>query len=949
MLTLATRLVFAFAIGLACLWCSAQEPPTPAKIQSVWAPVISDLPVDPLLVDGTLPNGLRYLILPNSEPRDGISLRLLVATGSMHENDDELGLAHFVEHMAFRGTRDFPNGKMAETLQRLGIAFGPDSTAFTSYDHTIYHLELPDAKQSTLVTALHAFREYADGVTFDPALIDKERGVILSEKATRDTPDARASIFNLQLLWPHSREARRLPIGETAQIQRFKREHFVAFYDAWYRPERMALIVVGAVDPTAIQRLIESQFGNLQARAPARAESDDLITTRSAGPNVGVFRHPDNVGLWMSLERPVHTPPQADTHAFRKQRLHRALAFAMFELRLRKLSKKEKTAFVSPNAEIASPIKHWEVVSVGVGTRISDWRAAAIELETEHRRAVQYGFTASEFKEARGMFEMQYEQSVRSASTRQSPWLAQQLVGMLLRGNVFSTPAAIQLDMAEELAATQLSDCLREFRAAWTTASPTLFVSSNTSLEANRNEIAAVFNQSRAAPVTRFEEAAVPTFAYTDFGPPGALVRDEHIPDLDVRLAAFANGTRLNFKNTTFEADTVDVRVRVGSGKLTQLQSQPGIDTLANAALMSGGVGRHTDTELVEILNSHALGLTFQVDTDSCVFLARCARRELDLLLRVIAAFLSDPSFRPEALRQARPQFGSIYSNLIASPGGPIAIYSMREMLSGDTRFGVPAYDDCIARTMGELRAWLGPQLLHGQLELSVVGDVSWKEAQEAVARTLGALPERAAITERAPTPPVRVADRSRSVRTFPVSPEIKQGAIAWFWPVPDLADIREERRCNLLAGVLGERLRQKLREELGSSYVTHVDFRDTDGFPNANFFGFYTEVAPSRLKQVLQILHREALSLSKDGPTADEFDRVKLPYLRSTTEDLRTNIYWVGTVLDDAQQRPNRIEAARNRSADNASITRAEIARLARKHLHPDNAFKFVTVPGAK
>ncbi len=943
MLQLPGRACVAITLGLLGLFGGAARAAEPGP---AWAAVDSDLPQDPLLIDETLPNGLRYLILPNAEPKDRVSLRMLVAAGSLVENDDERGLAHFVEHMAFRGTREYPNGRMAETLQRLGIAFGPDSTAYTGTDHTIYHLELPDATAATLRTALHAFHEYAGSVTFAPELIERERGVVLSEMATRDTPESRARTFNLELLWPEARDVRRNPIGDASQIRKFTREQFVAFYDAWYRPERIALVVVGAADPGRVRKLIQSEFGQLAPRAPARPAPDDLIAADCAPPNVGVFRHPDIIGLWLGLEKAIHSPTAPDRHAARVQRLHRALAFAMFEIRLKKLADEGKTSFVDPNTGIGPAFRDWELASVGVNARVAEWKAATVELEMEHRRAVQFGFTAAELQEAKNVFKMQYEQAERSAATRPSPWLAQQLVGTLLQGAVFTTPAAARSDLAQDLEAAQLSDCLREFRSVWTDRSPSVFASANAAFEVNRQEIADVFNGSRRSAVTKPAEAAVPPFAYTDFGPAGTLVRDEKLEDLDVHLAEFANGAHLNFKATQFDADTVELRVRVGNGKQSQLLSRPGLDTLANAATIAGGVGRHTGTELNEILNGHALGLVFQVDFDTCLFAGRCAPREMDLLLRVIGAFLSDAGFRPEAMRKARPQFGSIIANLLATPSGPISMSALREMYSGDPRFGVPTGDEFMARDMGEVRAWLEPQFREGQLEISIVGDTTWAATQAAVAQTLGALPKRAPLVDAAPLRPVELAENRRVLRMYTLSPKLQQGAIAWFWPATEVVDIREERRCHLLAAILGERVRVKLREGLGSAYVNAVAFSRNDGFRNANFFSLYAEIAPRQLNSALQILRTEARDLSTKGPSADEFERARQPYLRAMTDDVRTNAYWAGTVLDDAQQRPNRIEAARNRATDIASITRADVTRLAKKYLNPDLAYEFATVP---
>jgi zinc protease len=233
-----------------------------------WPAVDSDLPPDPAVRWGVLPNGLRYAVRPNAEPRGRVSLRLLVAAGSAEENADEQGLAHFIEHMAFRGTRRHPGDALTAELQRLGIGFGPDNTAFTFVDHTIYGLELPDNREATVRDGLEVFREDAEEIAFSPKLIDRERDVILNERDTRDLPAARENYADLGLLWPGSLQVRRKPIGRPEQVRAFRRPQFVAFYDAWYRPERMAVVVVGDLDAAAAVRLVSAAMGRVVARAP---------------------------------------------------------------------------------------------------------------------------------------------------------------------------------------------------------------------------------------------------------------------------------------------------------------------------------------------------------------------------------------------------------------------------------------------------------------------------------------------------------------------------------------------------------------------------------------------------------------------------------------------------------------------------------------------------------
>lgn len=936
------RQSFGFAVLLVLAVAAWAKPPSPSK--SAWTPVDSDLATDPRLIDRTLPNGFRYLILPNAEPKEQVSIRLVVAVGSWHENDDELGLAHFVEHMAFRGTREYPAGTGTEVLQRVGIALGPDSTAFTSFDHTIYHLEVP-TKSSTLDVALNVLREYAANITFAPELIEKERGVVLSERATRDTPDARASDFNLQLLWPKSREVRRKPIGSEAQIRTFTRDQFIAFYDAWYRPERMALIVVGNVDPETIERRISEVFGGLIARAPARAEPPDLITPDAAAPDIGIFRDPGNVGVWIGFEAPLRRPLTPDSHAGRVNNLRRALAFGMLYQRLRKRSSEEGSLFLSPIAGVTGALRRWELTTLGLSGRIGDWRAIAIQLEQQHRTALQFGFTAAELAEVRAQCAMQLDEGVRTAATRPSPILAQQLVSTLLLGSVFSTPTAVQQDLAPELEALTVQDCGDAFRTAWGSVAPMIVVIANASFEAKPDELRTVVKESREITVMPPAEMASRDFAYTSFGTPGKLTQEETLPDLDARLTEFENHVKFNFKSTPFEADVVEVRVRVGTGRLSLLKSQPGLDLLAESAVTGGGLGRHSEQELTEILAGHALRVNFQVRSDAFLFYGRCARRELDLLLRLLSAYLTDTGFRPEALRYARAHYGTIISRLLASPGGPISMNALREMFSDDSRFGVANYDEFSARDLGELRAWIEPQFQSGPVEVSIVGDVSWPEARTAMATTLGALPERKPVGATKAAIPVILTPASDRIRAYSISPTLGQTAVAWYWPVPDLANIHDDRRCRLLAAIVTERLRVKLREELGATYGARADFTRIDGFTNASCFSLYVELEPRKVSRGMALMNHELATLCEKGPTADEFERAKEPYVRAMANDLRTNAYWGDTVLSDAQQHPTRVTAARDRNGDVAAISRTEVTALARKYLSPKRAYQFATV----
>lgn len=916
-----------------------------AASAAAWPAVEGDLPADPAVRAGTLSNGLRYVIRPNREPRDRIALRLVVDAGSLQERDDERGLAHFVEHMVFRGTRRHPNGSLAAELQRLGVGPGPENTAFTHLDHTIYHLELPDTREATLRQGLGIFREYAEDVTFEPALIERERGVVLSERDTRDTPDARTAQANLAFLWPAARQVERNPIGTEAAVRTFTRAQFVSFYDAWYRPERLAVIIVGEIDPAVAERLVADVFSSLQARGPARTDPVNDVPASASPSDVRVFSDPGLIGASCTFEHPVPEPRTADTRARRALRLRQSLAFAMFQRRVTYAARRAGAQFVAPSAQLARHLPGWALASFGVSGTTEHWREFIADLEREHRRALLQGFTAAELDLARTSFITAYADAVRTSATWPSDWIAGQLARNLVDGAVFATPHALQADALPLLAAVTPAECTAAFRAAWSTQAPHVFLATHPAFYVPPVTIAETLNASRSVPLPPREETIATAFAYS-FGPPGTVAAERQHPDLEVWQARFANGVRLNFKPTPFEAGTVEAFVRIGVGRLSQPLDQPGLDLLANLLVPRGGLGRHTLEELQDLLAQHSVTINFAVDHDALTFSARGAPRDLAFALAIIAAHLTDAAYRPDALREIQASFGSMYASLASSAGGPIAFRALR-VLTGDRRFGTPTPDELGARTISEVTTWLEPQFKRGPIELSIVGDTTWENARDAVAATLGALPARDERPAHVVPGPVAVRGKpEQAVYVSTTDPQLRQVALSWFCPVPDLADVHHERRCRLLAEVLNERLRVHLREELGAAYSCTAQFVQFDGFPQLSYFNIFTEVAPADAERANRVIRDQIEIVRRGRFDDDEFERAKAPFIRARQDDLRSNGYWGYTVLRDAQQRPERLAAARDRAKDTASIRRAEIASLARRYFKLARWFQFVAYP---
>ncbi|MCF7689219.1 MAG: insulinase family protein [Cephaloticoccus sp.] len=913
-----------------------------------WAHEQSDLAPDPAVHWGTLPNGLRYAIRPNAEPQGRVSMRFVVLAGSMHEADDERGLAHFLEHMAFRSTRDHPAGSLVESLQRLGIALGPENTAFTTYDYTIYHLELPNALESTVREGLGVFRSYADGITFSRDEIERERGVVLSELSTRDKPEQRAYLANQAFTLPEARINVRSPIGLEEQIRHFTPEQFRAFYAAWYRPERMIVTLVGEIDPAAGEKLIAAIFGSLVHRGPARPEPELTIKSSPTltDETVGLFKEPEIVGAGLILQHATPDPLEPDTRAKWTKSLHASLAFHMLQRRFHKQALRRGASFIAPTVSFGSGPMGWKVNSLSLHSSLRAWQLVINAAEQELRRALEYGFTAAELRDAKIYYHSYYQQGVRSAATTPSDDIATNLAVGIAYNRVFPSAEFVAAVMEPQVDTATLPDCEQAFREAWGEGPPKLFIVANASLNVAERHLAAAYAYSRRVEVLPPVERADVAFAYTNFGPAGQIKTNEHVADLDLWLARFGNGTRFNFKQTDFEDDTVLVSLRVGLGRLSQPNNQPGLDLLANYGFLSGGLGGHTNEEMTDILNGHVISLNFSVDSDAFAFSLRCAPREMLLGMQVLTAIMTDSAYRPEAVRIARAGYGSLFESLTSSPGGPIFATAPRVLSSGDARFGVPDIETLSQRDLHELRQWLEPEFAHSPIEVSVVGDIDRAAATDAIARTIGALPTRQAAKIKTTAGEVMVPKAPGPPMIWPVNPKLRQIAVAYYWPVTHAPDFHTERRLRLLANVIAERLRQRVREEFGAAYSVSTRLIVNEGFDHQNFLEAYAEVEASRATEVDALIRREITAMRREGITADEFERSKQPYLAQREVDLRQNSYWGFTVLRDVQEKPERLSAARDRAEDLGAITARDVQSLLDQYIDPATAFNFRTIP---
>ena len=713
-----------------------------------WAQGASDIPADPAVRYGLLPNGMRYALLHNATPPGQASFRLRIDAGSLMERDDQKGLAHFMEHMAFNGTKDVPENEMLRILERLGLAFGADTNAFTSFDQTAYMLELPNTKDETVDPSLHILREMMSAALMAPDAIDSERGVIVGEERTRDTPQLRVLKTQLGLLAPGQRLSERLPIGDLDIIRTAPRQRFVDFYDAYYRPSRATFIAVGDFDVDAMEAKVRAAFGDWKPTA-ADGPEPDLGTVAPRQPQTSILVEPGSQSSiqinW--IKAPDLSP---DTAAERAADVRRGLGLAVLNRRLGEIARADNPPFIGAGAGYQSLFDSLDAGTLSVAFNPGGWQRALESVEQESRRLAEYGVSDAELQREIVNTRTALQNAVASAATRSTPALATGLLGAVNDDQVFSSPQT-NLDLfnkaVEGLTVDQVNQATK---AVFEGQGPLLLFSSPVPVEGGEAAVTAALEASRNTPVQARAAEAELKWPYDNFGAPAVPAARSEVADLGATLVRFPNGTLLNIKKTDFRADQILVSARTGLGELGLPADTLLPLSMASTVLAPGGLGKLSLDEMNRVLSGRTYSAAVNQAGDAYIFAGATKPADLQLELQVLAAYLTDPGLRGATFEQTKAMFPQILAQLGATPRGVFQRDASGLLASGDARETTPTAEQIAAIQIDDIRSGVRSALAQGPVEITVVGDVDVDAVIAAVGSTFGALPSRGA----APTPP---------------------------------------------------------------------------------------------------------------------------------------------------------------------------------------------------
>jgi zinc protease len=915
------------------------EPQAVKATPTPWPQAASDIAPDAAAIFGTLENGLRYIIYPNSEPPKRVSLRLHIAAGSLMEAEDQRGLAHFLEHMVFNGSKTYSAADLIPKMQRLGISFGAHANAYTSFDETVYMLDLPDLSPETLKLGFTVMRDFGDGALLANEEIERERGVILSEKISRDSVGTRLMEQQFAEILPDSLVTRRFPIGTEEVIKTAPRERFTDLYSRFYTPQRMTFIVVGDIDPKEMESTIKATFASM-TNPPDPGKNPDLGPIKQPeGIEAAVFADKEltSTDVSLTLIRPYQ--PKPDTAANRAERTTLGIAHSIIGRRFDRLAKVEGSAIASGSASYNNLFNYIELGSFDVTAADDRWQEAVPVLEQEFRRALEHGFTEAELAEAKSNLLNAYEQQVKQKATRKSEGIATVLARSINDNTVFSDPATDLALAQKALDAIDVKSVHEAFKKFWDAPGYHLILTAKEKPENAQKDLTALFEESRGKPVEAPAQRESIAFGYTEFGKPGTVVSRKEVADLGITQLVLSNQVRVNLKPTDFEKGKIRLLARIGSGKLTQPRDMPMLDSFATAVFEGGGLGKHSNDELQQILAGKNVASTLAITDDAFTLSGTTTPADFATQTRLMVASITDPGYRAEALWQFQKAAPMMYQQLKHTAAGP-----QQEMESwlygGDSRFTIAPPEKLASYTIADAKKWLTPELTQGYLELTVVGDFEIDQILPDLLATFGALPPRAAAPPALPDARKIKLPNAPAAKTFTYDSKISQAVASTLWKTAGIRGNQKEfRRLNILGEIYGDRLREEIREKLGASYSPNAGASGSDALDGVGYLIGQSIGKPEDLDLLLKTMRDLADQLATNGATADELDRALKPTLGQLEKSLRDNTYWLNTVLSQSQSDPKRLELARGRDADYRSITLEEINALAKKYLKAENA----------
>ena len=929
------------------------QPAPAAPVASGWQ-TGSDIPLHPAFITGTLPNGVRYAVRRNDEPKGRLSIRVHLRVGALMEEDKEQGWAHLLEHMLFRGTRSFPDGEGEKTWQRLGARPGSHSNAFTSYGSTRYVLDIGRADSEAMDQALVILADMMVHAVIDKDILEKEKKIVMAERAMRTSEaDSRIQTQRLRFYQPDHRAGERNLIGTAESLNAATAKKLHKFYDRWYRPERTTVVIVGDGDPAQMIAAIGKAFGGWQASGKTGKEPKPApVPAKPPATTIIEPHYSDNMELlW---QRPARTTPQ--TRAEREEEIADTLAQMVLNARLREDIERTTQiirAYVTEQKNSALvPSRLSLSMQMEADSKPED---AGPALEQVYRvlNGAMRGVRQDEVDEQWRSLDRLYRQAIDREERAQSRDLADQLIASFDPKDIVTDPryrAAMLTRLKPAMTPERITDRLR----AMFSARPRFVYLSGKPPEGGVAAVEAMLAKAmQAVPAADIGLAATSLDALVLPPATAKIAKQSALADLSITRTELSNGVEIAMRPNAQLVNQVSLRVKIGRGVAARPPRDAGWFWSARA-LGLAGIGPFDRPTLQRLGAGRQIIPQFYNDTDGLVLTLNTTREDMADAMKMMVGAITQMRYDETSVRRFQSGLKTGYRNYLSDPAAVMNMVGLPLRYGGDTRFrSMPTLLVINRLTPDIFRTFWSEEFAKGPVKVSIVGDFD-------PAPTLALAADMFARISPKPTPPptpdaiaVRAspADGKAVSTLYHLGDPDRAMAMLVYPTVSGDEDIKAARAIQLTGYIVRQRLSEGFRAQQGGTYAASAVGATNRALPHYGAMLVSSELKPELIPAFQQAVNSIMADLAANGPSADSFARARAPMLAEIETNRKSNAYWV-QVLDDNLDDPAIVDAVRSYITGRAALTPADIQAVAKAYLAgsgealPKEAFQIRVLP---
>lgn len=906
------------------------------------------LTVTPDLKIGKFSNGLKYYIRKNDEPKDRAELRLVVKAGSVLETDQQAGLAHFTEHMAFNGTKNFEKQELVDFLEKSGVNFGADVNAYTGFDETVYMLQLPTDSPSVFKKGFQILEDWAHNVSFDSAEIDKERGVVIEEWRSGQGAGERIRSKTFPVLLKGSQYAVRIPIGTKSNLDTFKYETIKQFYKDWYRPDLQAVVVVGDVDVNQVEQLIKQHFGSIPKRVNPKPRIKYGIPAQKATQTL-IVTDPEQRYNVVTIYYKQPAIPEAQTDLEYRASMIRQLFNAMINSRLQEIAQRPGAAFLGASSSYGKLIGDKDALTLAAFSKDGASIAKATEaLLAEIERVRQNGFTQGELDRAKaaalaGMENIYNERNKQESST---------LAAELIRNFIDEEPVpgiekeyAMYKQYMPGIALKEVNNLVAQWIKPTDRAIIVTAPESEKGKLPTEAQMLALVNKQQGK-ITAYEDKVMKGDLLAKKPAAGKIVDEKKINELGVTELTLSNGAKVILKPTNFKNNQVLISAISKGG--SSLYSDTDYLSASNAttATLYGGVGNYDIMSLQKELAARQVSIAPFIGQYSEGLSGSSTPKDLETAFQLIYGYFTEP-------RKDSTMFGVLKQQLIAS-------------LANKGKDPSSVFSDSVSYIMGNYNPRRRPLTLDrvdeikldkafsiyrdrfsdaGDFIFTFVGNFTVDSLKPYIEKYIASLPA-AGRKESWKDVGIRLP-KGVINKVIKKGSESKSTVRITFTGTTEYSDL-EATQLDQLAKVLEIRLREVLREDQGGVYSVGVGANINREPVNSYSITISFGCAPENVDKLTGLVMEEIKNMKANGGTQTNVDKVIAEDTRGMQTSVKDNSYWLYNLQDKYYYNEDP-KILLHDAAMVKKLTVDRIKEMANKYFNTENMIKIVLMPEGK